>query len=115
MPARDVVHPGLLDRAGVEALRPRADEVEAGPSGSPVWGHYAEHTPRGPRICRTENVSACHDGIAALVDGPLHACAQAAIDEPAVAFKDKLNYKQAGGAGYSTHQDQLAYPGVDRV
>ena len=41
--------------------------------------------------------------------------AQAAIDEPAVAFKDKLNYKQAGGAGYSTHQDQLAYPGVDRV
>jgi ectoine hydroxylase-related dioxygenase (phytanoyl-CoA dioxygenase family) len=31
------------------------------------------------------------------------------------AFKDKLNYKQPGGAGFSTHQDKLAYPGVDRV
>ena len=47
--------------------------------------------------------------------GPLKAGAEAALDEPAVAFKDKLNYKQPGGAGYSTHQDQLAYPGVDRV
>ena len=47
--------------------------------------------------------------------GRCKAGAEAALGEPAVAFKDKLNYKQPGGAGYSTHQDQLAYPGVDRV
>jgi hypothetical protein len=115
MAATDVVHAGLLDDAEITALRAWALEIEAWPSGSHVWGHYAERTPLGPRICRTENVSACHEGIAALVDGPLKACAEAALDEPAVAFKDKLNYKQPGGAGYSTHQDQLAYPGVDRV
>jgi len=44
-----------------------------------VWGHYAEHTPLGPRICRTENVSACHPGVAALVDGPLRDVAADAI------------------------------------
>ena len=26
-----------------------------------------------------------------------------------------MNYKQPGGAGFSPHQDRLAYPGVDRV
>ena len=41
--------------------------------------------------------------------------ASAALGVPVVAFKDKLNYKQPGGAGFSPHQDRLAYPGVDRV
>ena len=113
--ASDVVHTGLLDAAAVDALRSFADEVEAWPTGSHVWGHYAEHTADGPRICRTENVSACHPGIAALVSGPLAAGAAAALGEPVVAFKDKLNYKQPGGAGFSPHQDKVAYPGVGRV
>jgi hypothetical protein len=113
--ANDVLQPGLLDEAMTEALRAWADEIEAWPSGSHVWGHYAESTPLGPRICRTENVSVCHAGIASLVAGALQSCASSALGEPAVAFKDKLNYKQPGGAGYSTHQDLVAYPGVERV
>jgi hypothetical protein len=115
MAAADVVHPSLLDNSETLTLQAWALEIEAWPSGSHIWGHYAERTPLGPRICRTENVSACHEGIASLVNGALQRYAEAALDEPAVAFKDKLNYKQPGGAGYSTHQDQLAYPGVDRV
>ena len=50
-----------------------------------------------------------------LVAGALQGCAAAALGEPAVAFKDKLNYKQPGGAGYRVHQDKVAYPGVGRV
>jgi hypothetical protein len=115
MAATDVVYSALLDDSETVALQKWALEIEAWPSGSHIWGHYAERTPLGPRICRTENVSACHEGIASLVSGELQRCAEAALGEPAVAFKDKLNYKQPGGAGYSTHQDQLAYPGVDRV
>jgi len=111
----EVIHESLLDRAGTEDLRAWASEIEAWPSGSHVWGHYAESTPLGPRICRTENVSVCHPGIASVVNGVLHSCAEAALGEPVVAFKDKLNYKQPGGAGYSTHQDVVAYPGVERV
>ena len=115
VPATDVLYTGLLGREATDALREWATDIEAWPSGSHVWGHYAEQTSLGPRICRTENVSVCHPGIASLVDGVLQACATDALGEPAVAFKDKLNYKQAGGAGYSTHQDLVAYPGVERV
>lgn len=115
MNAADAVRTSLLDAAQLDALRAWADEVEAWPTGSHVWGHYAEHTAAGPRICRTENVSACHPGIAALVAGPLADCATAALGEPVTAFKDKLNYKQPGGAGFSPHQDKVAYPGVERV
>ena len=115
MPTTDVIRRALLDPAGTEALRGWAEEIEAWPSGSHVWGHYAESTARGPRICRTENVSVCHAGVASLVSGALRSCAAAALGEPVVAFKDKLNYKQPGGAGYSPHQDLVAYPGVERV
>src|SRR5690349_1838125 len=73
--ATDVVRPALLDPTQLDALRTWTAEVEAWPAGSHRWGHYAEHTARGPRICRTENVSVCHDGFASLVDGALRDCA----------------------------------------
>jgi ectoine hydroxylase-related dioxygenase (phytanoyl-CoA dioxygenase family) len=115
MAGTDVVRTGLLDAGQTHALREWALEIEAWPSGSHLWGQYAERTAQGPRICRTENVSACHRGIASIVAGVLQDCATSALGERVVAFKDKMNYKQAGGAGYSTHQDKVAYPGVDRV
>lgn len=115
MNATDVVRPALLDPAQLRALQAWTAEVEAWPAGSHRWGHYAEHTADGPRICRTENVSVCHHGFASLVDGAIRDCAADAIGEPVVAFKDKVNYKQPGGAGFSPHQDKVAYPGVGRV
>jgi hypothetical protein len=113
--ATDFVRTALLDAEQIDALRAWTDEIEAWPTGSHVWGHYAEHTADGPRICRTENVSACHPGVAALVSGPLQDCAAELLGEPVTAFKDKINYKQPGGAGFSPHQDKVAYPGVARV
>ena len=104
-----------LDRAMTAALQGWADETEAWPAGSHVWGQYAEQTDHGPVICRTENASACHAGLRRLVDDDLREVAASALGEEAVAFKDKLNYKHPGGAGFSPHQDLLAYPGVARV
>jgi ectoine hydroxylase-related dioxygenase (phytanoyl-CoA dioxygenase family) len=40
--------------------------------------------------------------------------ASALLGEPAVLYKDKINYKLAGGAGYSPHQDAPAYPFIDQ-
>ena len=111
----DAVRAGALDASEVARLRTWVAAIEAWPAGSHVWGHYAEQTPAGPAICRTENVSACHEGVAALVDGTLRMCAQEALGEAAVAFKDKVNYKQPGGAGFGAHQDRRAYPGATRV
>lgn len=89
--------------------------VEAWPAGSHVWGHYAEQTEAGPAICRTENVSSCHAGFRSLVRGPLREVASSYLGGEAADFKDKINYKQPGGAGFSPHQDLLAYPGASKV
>ncbi|MGH9024874.1 MAG: phytanoyl-CoA dioxygenase family protein [Acidimicrobiia bacterium] len=105
----------LLDAAQIERLRTAATEVEGWPAGSHVWGHYAEQTASGPVICRTENVSACSPVVSDLVEGSLREAAGGVLDEPTTAFKDKLNYKQPGGAGFRPHQDRVAYPGVERV
>jgi hypothetical protein len=90
-------------------------EIQGWPVGSHVWGHYAERAGTAAVVCRTENVSACHPGVAHLVDGILAGVAADERGEAMTAFKDKINYKQPGGAGFSPHQDVLAYPGARTV
>jgi ectoine hydroxylase-related dioxygenase (phytanoyl-CoA dioxygenase family) len=41
------------------------------------------------------------------------ATASALLGEPAVLYKEKINYKLPGGAGYAPHQDAPAYRFVD--
>ena len=106
---------GVLAAADADAVASWADAIESWPVGTHVWGQYAEQITDRVAVCRTENVSACHPGVAALVDAPLRQLATGALGEPADAFKDKINYKQPGGAGFRPHQDRLAYPGVARV
>jgi hypothetical protein len=103
---------GLLTPAEADVTATWADAIESWPVGTHIWGQYAEQITDRVAVCRTENVSACHPGVAALVDGPLREAAGDALGEPAVAFKDKINYKHPGGAGFRPHQDRLAYPGV---
>lgn len=112
MPVDDIVVRDLID---AQSLAGHVEAVESWPAGSHRWGHYAERTPRGPAICRTENVSACHPAIRELVDGRLRELAGARLGRSAAAFKDKINYKQPGGAGFHPHQDQVAYPGASHV
>jgi ectoine hydroxylase-related dioxygenase (phytanoyl-CoA dioxygenase family) len=47
------------------------------------------------------------------VDGLLPAIAGALLGEPAVLYKEKINHKLAGGAGFAAHQDAPAYPFID--
>jgi ectoine hydroxylase-related dioxygenase (phytanoyl-CoA dioxygenase family) len=105
----------VLTDTEANALARWADTIESWPVGTHVWGQYAEQIADRVALCRTENVSACHPGVAALVEGTLREVAAGALGEPASAFKDKINYKHPGGAGFRPHQDRLAYPGVARV
>ncbi|MHB8661130.1 MAG: phytanoyl-CoA dioxygenase family protein [Acidimicrobiales bacterium] len=78
------------------------------------WLHHRELTDQGPALCRTENLVPYHDGLRALLcSGSLVDVAGALLGEPAVLYKDKLNYKLPGGAGYAPHQDAPAYRFVD--
>lgn len=111
------LHVRLPDAADfARRLQEWADEVASWPvSPDPDgWLHHDELTEHGPARCRTENLAAHHPGIAGvLCRGPLLDAASAVLGEPAVLYKDKLNYKLPGGAGYSPHQDAPAYRFVE--
>ena len=57
---------------------------------------------------RIEDFCPVHDGFDALVHGRLAQAVAELVDEPAVLFKDKINFKEPGGAGVEPHQDQQA-------
>jgi Phytanoyl-CoA dioxygenase (PhyH) len=104
----------VLDNSGVALLREWVDEISQWPHGEGAWLHYHELTDRGPRLCRTENFVPFHAGMRALLtSGALVTTATMLLGEAAVLYKEKINYKLSGGAGYAAHQDAPAYPFVD--
>lgn len=122
-----------LRPTGADALAARlqqwADEVASWPdAGGPAaggaphraghdagpWLQHREMTDAGPVLCRTENLASHHEGLHALLcTGPMVDTAGALLGETAVLYKDKLNHKLPGGAGYAPHQDAPAYRFVD--
>ncbi len=103
-----------LDAAGVAELRGWLDEVASWPDDGDGWMHHRELTDTGPQLCRSENLIPFHAGLRALLtSGPMLATASALLGEPAVLYKEKVNYKLPGGAGYAPHQDAPAYPFID--
>jgi hypothetical protein len=89
------------------------DEVAAWDDAGP-WLHHRELADRGPQLCRTENFTPFHDGLRRLLTGgPMLEAATALLGEPAVLYKEKINYKLPGGAGYAPHQDAPAYRFVE--
>ncbi len=103
-----------LDHDGVRELQGWADDIASWPDAGDGWLHHREMTDDGPKLCRSENLIPFHDGLRALLTtGPLLETAGALLGEPAVLYKEKINYKLAGGAGYAPHQDAPAYPFID--
>ena len=102
-----------LDAADAVRLGAWVDEVMAWPEDG-GWLHYREMTDSGPRLCRTENLVPYHAELRALLTaGAMVDTASALLGEPAVLYKEKINYKAAGGAGYAPHQDAPAYRFVE--
>jgi hypothetical protein len=99
-----------LDPAGLAALQRWVDEIERWPEPGDGWLHHREMTDDGPKLCRSENLIPFHEGLRAfLTEGPMLETATALLGEPAVLYKEKINYKLPGGAGYAAHQDAPAY------
>jgi len=102
-----------LDDDGVRDLRRWVDEVAGWPDDGDGWLHHREMTDEGPKLCRSENLIPFHEGLRALLcTAALAETASALLGEPAVLYKEKINYKLPGGAGYAPHQDAPAYPFV---
>jgi ectoine hydroxylase-related dioxygenase (phytanoyl-CoA dioxygenase family) len=61
-------------------------------------------------LCRVEDFVPYHHGLASLLDAPeLAAILELLMGEPAVLFKEKINFKLPGGAGFRAHQDAPAF------
>ena len=87
------------------------EELRARPEEAGVQMVYSEPSQTDPAvrlIQRIENFCPFHTGFDRLVHGRLKAAVEALLAAPAVMFKDKINYKMAGGAGFEPHQDQQA-------
>jgi hypothetical protein len=105
---------GLLD-CSVEALQNCVDDVAALGEGG-AWLHHFEMTDNGPALARTENFIPFSPLLSEiLVAGKIARAASELLGEEALLYKEKINYKLAGGAGFSPHQDKPAYPFVNKV
>ena len=78
------------------------------------WMHHYESTPDGPRLSRSENFVPYHTAMKATVtSGKVLAVVSELMSEPAVLYKEKINYKYPGGGGYAAHQDAPAYEFIE--
>lgn len=103
--------PGLFSPAEVDAISAWTDELKARPEQPGVQMVYAEQSLTDPNlrlIQRIENFCPFHADFDRLVHGRLKTAVETLLGAPAVVFKDKINFKMAGGAGFEPHQDQQA-------
>lgn len=108
--ASHLVVRGLFDADEAAEIARWTDEVQAWPEQAGRHMMYFEHTEGDGRILnRMENLLPWHAGFRQLAGGERlqGACAQL-FGEPAVLFKDKINFKLPGGGGFEPHQDAQA-------
>ena len=90
------------------------EEVGALPPSEEKWMHHFERTEQGARLARTENFVSYHPQLGrVLMAGKVPALVGEALGEPVFLYKEKINYKYPGGAGYAAHQDAPAYKQVN--
>lgn len=113
-----LVMPGLVPPGTIATVSAVVDDMAGRPDGDRglIQHHEIGHDGAGQvQICRSEHFA---DGFVELgellVSGVLPDTASALLGEPAVLYKEKVNYKLPGGAGFAPHQDAPAYPFIDR-
>ena len=90
-----------------------AEDLAARPETPGKWMKYFEaplHDPEGRQLCRVENFLEYHAGFDRLLRGErILGILSELMGEPAVLFKEKINFKLPGGNGFLAHQDAPAF------
>lgn len=103
-----------LSPARVAEVAAMVDEVATWAEGTGPGLHHFEQTDTGPALARSEDLIGHHPGLRSLLtEGLVPELAGELLGEPAALYKEKINYKQPGGAGFAPHQDAPAYRFVD--
>jgi hypothetical protein len=104
--------PGFFAAAEMADIARFTDEAVALPEVSGAQMVYREASllePNSRVLQRIEDFCPYHAGLDALIrGGRLQRCVEALLGAPAVLFKEKINFKMPGGAGFEVHQDQQA-------
>lgn len=102
----------FFSAAEVGELLRWTEELQTAPEVSGRHWVYREASvsqPSRPVIQRIENFCPYHEGFDRFIrHGALARWTGALMGEPVVLFKDKINFKMPGGAGFKAHQDQQA-------
>ena len=104
-----IVVRGLFDAAAMRDIARWTDEIEGWPETPGKWMKYFDDSLKRPGervLNRVENLCPYHAGFGALVTGGALAGRVAELlGEPAVLFKEKINFKLPGGGGFAAHPD----------
>lgn len=107
-----LVVPRLYDAAEMRDITAWTESMAALPETPGKWMKYFEDSRNHPGeriLCRMEDFEPYHEGFSHLL---LHGKMQQAVSdlfgEPAVLFKEKINFKLPGGDGFKAHQDVQA-------
>lgn len=104
---------GALNQIEVRRIRSSVDEI-AGWAEEDRGLHHHEQTDGGPVLARSERFADEHEYLGGFIRrGPIVSWLADLFGEPAVLFKEKINYKHPGGGGFAPHQDAAAYRFVD--
>jgi hypothetical protein len=107
-----VVRHGIFTPDEVGRIATWTDEVQHLPEMPGKYMMYFEPSLLEPGcrvIQRIENFSPYHAGFERLFDsGQMRGAVAQLFGEPAVLFKEKINFKLPGGDGFKPHQDQQA-------
>ena len=84
-------------------------ELENWPVSDDKWFTYYELVNGEKRLSRLEGFYEFHNDMVEYVKGKLGQAASDLLNEEAVVFKDKINFKYPGGVGYDAHQDGVSW------
>ncbi len=102
--------PAFFCKEDIDTLQSWVSEISCWEPTQDKWMHHYEATQSGSRLSRSENFVPYHAGMKATVtDGKVLDIVSDLMGEPAVLYKEKINYKYPGGGGYAAHQDAPAY------
>jgi len=105
---------GAFDADAVTAFDAAVDQVAGWATTGGPGLHHFEQTDAGAVLARSEDFVPHHEVLRQQIcEGLISDVLSDLFGEPAVLFKEKINYKHPGGGGFAPHQDAAAYRFVD--
>ncbi len=106
--------PAFFNEKEVKSIQTWVSEISSWQPTEDKWMHHHESTEDGIRLSRSENFVPYHIHLKNIVtSGKVIEVVSELMSEPAILYKEKINYKYPGGGGYAAHQDAPAYEFID--